>query len=171
MFHTLESIEGRERATTGYGCHQNGGGKHCWRKSLAFREVFGGGRAGKSREIVQTFQKVDTSLEGGFHEYLLDWHISILSRQIVSNLILEPVHYWLQADTEKVIGSILFLPQFPLCLLHLKKPLLWFPSSLSPCPSDPSGDSTLHRRRGNTTTQKLQYFLPPSRWCHGLSLG
>ena len=141
-----------------------------WRKSFVLWQVFGGERAAQNKETFQTLQEADTSLEGECYEFFLSWDISIISRQIVLNLILEPLRYWSPAATGKVIWSILYLWQSALLLFHLKKPLLWFASSLSPCLSDPSGDSTPHRRRGNTT-QKLQYFLPPSRWCHGLSLG
>lgn len=124
MFCTLENIQGRERATTGYGCPQRTGRKDFWRKSpLSFRRW----KSWKKPETVQTFQKVDTSLEDDFHGYFLACDISIISRQIVSNLILEPLHYWLQTATEEVIGSILFFSQFPLPLSSLKNLPSHFP--------------------------------------------
>lgn len=108
------------------------------------------------------------SLEVDFPKCFLACDISIISRQIVLNLILGPLQYWSQAATEKVIGSILFLSQSSLPHFYLNMYLFWFPCSLPPHLSDPFRVTALLSE--DTITQQLQYFLPPSRWCHGFSL-
>lgn len=50
MFCTLENIQGRERATTGYGCHQRIGGKDCQRKHHSFSKFLEVKELGKKPE-------------------------------------------------------------------------------------------------------------------------
>lgn len=63
-----------------------GGNHHLFSKFLEVKELE------KNRDC-SDFQEVGTSLEDDFHGYFLACDISIISRQIVSNLILEPLHY------------------------------------------------------------------------------
>lgn len=73
--------------TKGHAGSIAGGNSHSPSKFVEVKELE------KNRKAVQTFQEVGTSLEDDFHGYFLACDISIISRQIVSNLILELLHY------------------------------------------------------------------------------
>lgn len=97
MFCTLENVQGRKRATTeplsatkGQVGRIAGGNHHPFTKLTETLEVK---ELERNRETVQNFQEAGTSLEEEFHGYFFACDISIISRQIVSNLILEPLHY------------------------------------------------------------------------------
>lgn len=82
-----------KRPKQDWGVADRGGGKDCWKKSFLLDKDFRGERARQNRVAFQTLQKVDMSLEVDFPEYFLACNISIISRQIVLNLILEPLQY------------------------------------------------------------------------------